>query len=64
MNDLAHHLAREARRLGLESGELEDVPPEALITFAQGVLGELAALGLLRGREEVGCWAAPRVPGH
>lgn len=64
MPDFAHHLAHEARRLGLETDALEDVPPEALHTFAQVVLDELAARGLLQGREEVGCWAAPRMPGH
>lgn len=64
MPDFAQHLAREARRLGLETDRLEDVPPEALHTFAQVVLDELAARGLLRGREEVECWAAPRVPGY
>ncbi|WP_188974101.1 hypothetical protein [Deinococcus aerolatus] len=64
MDPLAQYLAREARRLGLESMELEDAPTETIAVFAQCVLSELAALGLLRGRKEVGCWAVPRVRGH
>ncbi|OLV19022.1 hypothetical protein [Deinococcus marmoris] len=64
MNDLAVYLAAEARRLGLESGALEHAPPEAVQTFAQRVLHELAALGLIRGNEELGCWATPRPGGH
>lgn len=64
VDPLAQYLSREARRLGLESAQLEDAPPEAIAAFAQCVLSELAALGLLRGGEEVDCWAAPRVRGH
>ena len=64
MEHLAHHLAREARNLGLESTDLEGVSPEALMAFAQRVLSELAALGLIQGREELDCWAAPRQSGH
>ncbi|WP_226342535.1 hypothetical protein [Deinococcus sp. AJ005] len=64
MNDLAVYLAAEARRLGLESDAPEHAPPEAVQTFAQLVLHELAALGLIQGNEELGCWAAPRPGGH
>lgn len=64
MNDLAVDLAREARRLGLESSDLQDASPEAVRAFAQAVLTHLAALGLLQGETEVGCWAAPRSAGH
>ena len=64
MEHLAHHLAREARSLGLESTDLEGVSPEAVAAFAQRVLSELAALGLIQGREELDCWAAPRESGH
>ncbi len=34
------------------------------MAFAQRVLGELAALGLIQGSEELDCWAAPRNSGH
>ena len=60
MEQLARHLAAEARRLGLSVNDLEHVQPEAPQAFARSVLEELAALGLIQGREEVGCWAAPR----
>lgn len=61
---LALHLARRARNLALDALNVEDADPETLRDFARAVLLELAALGLVRGGEEVGCWAAPRVPGH
>ncbi|WP_415787120.1 hypothetical protein [Deinococcus saxicola] len=64
MNDLAVCLAAEARRLGLESGALEHAHPDAVQTFAQRVLHGLAALGLIKGNVELGCWAAPRPGGH
>ncbi|CAM3786545.1 hypothetical protein [Deinococcus frigens] len=63
MEQLAHHLAREARRLGLESADLGNAA-DAVQAFAQAVLTEVAALGLIWGAEEVGCWAAPRSGGH
>ncbi|WP_103129385.1 hypothetical protein [Deinococcus aerius] len=61
---LALHLARRARNLALDALNVEDADPETLRDFARAVLLELAALGLVRGGEEVGCWTAPRVPGH
>ncbi|CAM4267492.1 hypothetical protein [Deinococcus marmoris] len=64
MESLAHHLAQQARRLGLESSDLQDAHPEVVQAFAQAVLIELAALGLIRGSAEIGCWAAPRPNGH
>ncbi|MBB5366328.1 hypothetical protein HNQ08_005457 [Deinococcus humi] len=64
MEHLAYHLAREARSLGLESTDLEGVSPETVVAFAQRVLSELAALGLIHGREELDCWAVPRKSGH
>ncbi|MDV6376071.1 hypothetical protein [Deinococcus arenicola] len=64
MDYLALYLAEEARRLGLDSAALEDAPPDTVQTFAQTVVNKLVALGLLRGREEVGCWAAPRSAKH
>ncbi|WP_081994803.1 hypothetical protein [Deinococcus radiopugnans] len=64
MEQLAHHLAHEARRLGLESADLQAAPPETVQAFAQVVLAQLVALGMLRGETEVGCWATPRAGGH
>lgn len=61
---LALYLARQARTLGLDAQNVEDADPETLRTFAQAALSELAALGLVAGEEEVGCWAAPRPTGH
>ncbi|EYB66979.1 hypothetical protein DEIPH_ctg055orf0007 [Deinococcus phoenicis] len=65
MNDaLALYLARQARSLGLDALNVEDADPETLRTFARAALHELAALGLVAGETEVGCWAVPRSPGH
>lgn len=61
---LVLHLARQARALGLDARKVEDADPETLRAFAQAVLSELAALGLVAGEEEVGCWARPRPTGH
>ncbi|WP_216328153.1 hypothetical protein [Deinococcus aestuarii] len=63
-DDLAAHLARRARRLALDARNVEDADPETLRAFAREVLADLAALGLLRGEEAVGCWAGPRPGGH
>ncbi|PTA67756.1 hypothetical protein [Deinococcus arcticus] len=61
MNDLARHLATEARRLGLATDEVPD--PASLAAFAAVVLEELMALGLLPSPEpELGCWAQARQP--
>lgn len=64
MDDLAHALAREARRLNLTALDLDTADPDALHTLAHVVLTELAARGLLPGEEEVGCHAAPRSGAH
>ncbi|GMA17371.1 hypothetical protein E5F05_07475 [Deinococcus metallilatus] len=63
-DDLALYLARQARSLGLDALTLEEADPETLRAFAGAVLTELAALGLVPGEAEVGCWAAPRPAGH
>ncbi len=64
MDDLAHTLAREARRLNLTALNLDTADPDALHALACVVLTELAARGLLPGEEEVGCYAAQRSGAH
>lgn len=61
---LAHFLARRARALHLDPATLTTTDPETLRAFAQTVLTELAARGLLPAEAEVGCWSAPRVGGN
>ncbi|WP_235693091.1 hypothetical protein [Deinococcus aquaedulcis] len=57
MDELAFHLACEARRLGLD----RETHETTLRTFATLVLEELVARGLLPDpAPEVGCWAQPR----
>ncbi|WP_019587375.1 hypothetical protein [Deinococcus apachensis] len=63
-DSLALHLAHKARNLALDALNVENADPETLRDFARTALLELAALGLVCGEEELGCWAAPRVPGH
>ncbi|BDP40546.1 hypothetical protein DAETH_05150 [Deinococcus aetherius] len=63
-DDLAAHLARRARALDLDALNVEEAEPQTLRDFAREVLAELAALGLIRGQEEAGCWAGPRPTGH
>ncbi|WP_102125896.1 hypothetical protein [Deinococcus planocerae] len=63
-DDLAAHLARQARALGLDARNVEHAGPETLRDFARGVLTELAALGLVAGEQAPECWAAPRPTGH
>ena len=59
MDEFALQLAREARRLGLTAGEAQDA--ESLLTFAELVLTELAARGLVPdAAPPLGCWARPR----
>ncbi|MDP9765092.1 hypothetical protein [Deinococcus enclensis] len=64
MDDLALALAREARRLNLTALDLDTADPDALHALACMVLTELAVRGLLPGKEEVGCHAAPRSSAH
>ena len=60
MDDFAVQLAREARRLGLTAGEVQDA--EVLLAFAELVLTELAARGLVPdAAPQLGCWARPRL---
>lgn len=61
---LAAHLARQARALALDGLSVEDADAETLRDFARTVLAELAALGLVVGEEDPGCWAGPRPTGH
>ncbi|MBZ9713971.1 hypothetical protein [Deinococcus multiflagellatus] len=61
MDELALHLAREARRLGLD----QEAPEATLSAFASLVLEELRAHGLLPDpAPEIGCWAQPRSSGN
>ncbi|ACO47086.1 hypothetical protein DEDE109153_05695 [Deinococcus deserti] len=64
MDELALELAREARRLRLDARQCQEADPEALQAFAQLVLTELAARGLVAGDDEIGCYAAPRSGRH
>lgn len=64
MDELAQHLARRAKALGLSSADVQDTDPEQLCAFAEVVLEELAARGYLAGQEEIDCWAAPRSSGN
>lgn len=60
MDDLAEFLALEARKLNLDALNVAEANPDSLRTFAQSVLEELAARGLVKGEAEVGCWASLR----
>ena len=40
MESLAHHMAQQARRFGLELAHLEDARPEAVQAFAQTILSD------------------------
>lgn len=63
VDELALQLAREARRLNLSAGATH--APEALAAFAELVLTELAARGLIADEcPEIACWAALRPPGN
>lgn len=61
---LALYVARRARELGLNLPDLEEANLETLRAFVRAVLIELAALGLVPGEEEIGCWSAPRSGHH
>lgn len=61
---LARFLADEARALNLDARNGPAADVEQIRAFAQTVLQELAARGLVRGEEEPGCWAMPRPTGH
>ncbi|MEF2276843.1 hypothetical protein V3W47_00940 [Deinococcus sp. YIM 134068] len=63
-DDLATHLAQQARLLGLDALNAAEAKPDTVRAFAQAVLDELAALGLVAGEEDVGCWAQRRVTGN
>lgn len=63
-DDLAAHLARRARTLGLDALNVTEADPDTLRAFARAVLAELAALGLVPGEEDVGCWARRRAAGN
>lgn len=61
---LARLLALEARKLNLNALSLSASPEDVVRAFAEVVLEELAARGLLEGETEVGCWARPRLQGN
>ena len=61
---MAYELAVEARKLKLSALNVADCPEEVVRAFAQIVLDELAARGLLAGAVDLGCWAGPRPQGH
>ena len=64
MDELAQELALEARKLKLNALNLSATPEDVVRGFAEVVLEELAARGLLESKTEVGCWARPRPQGN
>ncbi|MVN89244.1 hypothetical protein GO986_21140 [Deinococcus sp. HMF7620] len=65
MDNLAKELAKEARRLGLAELAADPIDPTSALAFANYVLEELAARGLLPQQNcAPGCWAQPRSQGH
>ncbi|MDL2344918.1 hypothetical protein QOL99_12260 [Deinococcus sp. MIMF12] len=59
-DSLALWLARQARRLGLDTARSQEADTEALQSFAVAVLEELAARGLVSAEPELDCWSRPR----
>ena len=64
MDTLAADLAHEARQLNLSALNMAASSEEVVRSFAQVVLNELAARGLLDSEPTVGCWARPRSGSH
>lgn len=61
---LEHWLAQQARALRLTAANADTAAEADLRAFAQAVLDELAARGLVDAAPELGCYARRRPSGH